>query len=156
MSNDPDCRSCELKSEFNQRINDSDYFIVIIGDKTRLRTAGSGCERYMKDCNECYCTPYKQNTNGQKPCKVKSTSPANGGDVGSINSYSYLQHEFEQAKRKNKPIIVLYNSLNHQKDWLPNYMKEFENSDQPFWIKNANGDKVGNYNLVKNALRFNR
>ena len=103
VANDPDCRICDLKSEFNTQINLSSAVICVIGDKTATRTAGSKCERNRKEQYECMCTPYKQNANGQKSCRVPSTSDENpSGNVGNINGYSYLRHEFEQAKRKGK------------------------------------------------------
>ena len=71
-----------------------------------------------------------------------------------INNYSYLRHEFEQAKFKRKNIIVVYNSLRKEATWLPGDMKEFENSAQPFWIKNILGEVVGNYEFIKKALVY--
>lgn len=53
-------------------------------------------------------------------------------DVGCINSYSYLKHEFKQAEKKNKTIIVVYNSLRKESGWLPSYMKNYEDSARPF------------------------
>ena len=109
-----DCRICDLKAEFNRQINASSAVIFVVGDMTGSRTAGSGCERVSKAQSQCYCTPYKQNTNGTKACKVSSTStPDENGDFGNINGYSYLRHEFEQAKKKKKTIIIVYNS--HEK-----------------------------------------
>lgn len=39
VSDDPDCRACDLKNEFNKQINVSSADIFIIGDKTAKRTA---------------------------------------------------------------------------------------------------------------------
>lgn len=149
----PDCRSCDLKMEFNRQINAASYVIIIIGDKTAQRTAGSGCERNEKSWYLCECTPYKQNANGKKLCKAEFTVPS-GDNVGSINSYSYIRHEFEQAIKRNKKIIVLYNSFYRQPIWLPSYMKAYENEAQPFWIWDASGNKIGNYEYVKKALGY--
>lgn len=155
ISNDSDCRTCDLKSEFNYQINASSVVIFVIGDKTRNRTAGSGCERVYKEWFQCSCTPYKNNTNGAKLCKYSSTSPADpNGDVGSINSYSYLRHEFEQAKKRNKKIIVIYNSMNKQDSWLPNYMSEYKNVAKPFWKRNDFENKVGDYQFIKEQLGY--
>lgn len=153
VSNDPDCRACDLKSEFNRQINASSYVIFIIGDKTALRTAGSGCQRNHNEWYNCVCTPYKQNANGSKYCKVYCTVDSNE-DVGNINNYSYLKHEFMQAKKSNKNIIIVYNSLNKQPTWLPSYMHGYENVAEPFWIKNYWGNKVGNYDMIKGALGY--
>ena len=154
VANDDDCRMCDLKAEFNSQINASSAVIFVVGDKTASRTAGSGCERNKKQQWECYCTPYKHNKDGAKNCKVYSTStPAADGDVGNINSYSYLRHEFEQAKKKDKPIIILYNSSICKPSWLPSYMNGYEDDAHPFW-KYENGKKVGDYEYIKEVLGF--
>lgn len=156
VSKDPDCRPCDLKQEFNRQINASSAVIIVIGDKTAYRDAGSSCSRANTDVQkDCHCTPYKQNRNGVVVCKVVSTSPIGANDdVGCINSYSYLRHEFEQAKRRNKPIIVVYNSLRKETKWLPPYMKDYESDAQPFWIINDFGERVGNYAYIKQVLGY--
>ena len=151
IADNGDCRICDLKAEFNNQINSSSAVICIVGDKTRIRTAGSACERSTKLQFECVCTPYKQNTNGKKICKVSSTSSANG-NIGNINSYSYLRHEFEQAKIKNKKIIIVYDSTRYESTWLPSYMSGYKG--HPFWIFNNYGDKIGDYEYVKEELGF--
>lgn len=154
VSSDPDCRICDLKAEFNRQINASSAVIFIVGNKTATRSAGSSCNRHCGCQSSCYCTPYKQNTNGLKPCKVYSTSPAAGNNVGNINSYSYLQHEFEQAKKSGKKIIVLYNSTRCESTWLPSYMRGYENIARPFWTYDGWGRKVGDYAYIKGVLGF--
>ncbi len=155
VSTNPGCRACDLKAEFNQQINLSSVVIFVVGDKTAIRTSGSSCRRLFDDWYNCNCTPYKQNSNGATSCKHYSTSPADPlGDVGNINTYSYLRHEFEQAKKKGKEIIVLYNSKIKQPGWLPAYMKEYENIAIPFWTTNWYGETVGNYQLIKKALGY--
>lgn len=105
--------------------------------------------------SQCYCTPYKQNTNGSKACKVSSTStPDENGDFGSINGCSYLHHEFEQAKKKKKTIIIVYNSTRKEANWLPSYMSGYEDDAKPFWKYDASGKKVGDYAYIKEALGF--
>lgn len=69
VSNDSDCRACDLKGEFNRQINASSAAIFVIGDKTANRTAGSTCLRNEKGAY-CDCTPYKQNANGTTWCKI--------------------------------------------------------------------------------------
>lgn len=56
VSEDPNCRPCDLKKEFNSQINVSSAVIIIIGDKTASRTAGSICKRFS-DGAGCDCTP---------------------------------------------------------------------------------------------------
>lgn len=154
VSANPDCRPCELKKEFNFQINASSAVIIIIGDKTASRTAGSVCKR-NSDGVGCNCTPYKQNSQGTKTCKWYTTStPGPEDDVGNVNTYSYLEHEFRQAKQKGKMIIVVYNSLNKQPSWLPAYMSDYESEAYPFWTRNALGTKVGNYDYIKKALGY--
>lgn len=155
VAKDPDCRICDLKREFNQQINASSAVIFVVGDKTANRTAGSECKRAGTDQMLCFCTPYKQNTNGTKPCKVSITCVAGpDDDYGNINSCSYLQHEFEQAKKRNKDIIIVYNSTRFENSWLPSYMNGYENNAFPFWYINAYGQKVGNYQRIKEVLGF--
>ena len=97
VASDDDCRICDLKDEFNRQINASSVVIFVVGDKTSSRIAGSGCERVSKEQWQCYCTPYKQNVNGNKVCKVLYVyTPGENDNVGNINKYSYLRHEFEQ------------------------------------------------------------
>lgn len=155
VANEPDCRICDLKKEFNRQINASSAVIFIVGDKTAIRTAGSSCLRADNEQIYCWCTPYKQNTNGTKPCKVVSTVTVGvNDDVGNINSYSYLKHEFEQAKKRNKTIIIVYNSLRKEVNWLPSYMKGYEDIAKPFWRINAWGEKVGDYDYIKEMLGY--
>ena len=155
ISDNNDCRICDLKAEFNSQINASSAVIFVVGNMTRYRTAGSLCERAYKEQDECYCTPYKQNKNGIKTCKVSSTYSSHAdGDIGSINSYSYLRHEFEQAKKKKRNIIIVYNSTRKEEHWLPSYMEGYEDIARPFWRINAWGNKVGNYQYIKEVLGF--
>lgn len=154
VSRDPDCRSCDLKQEFNRQINVSSTVIFVVGDKTASRKAGSSCLRMTNRQMDCNCTPYKQNTNGSKLCKVCYTSSPGVDDVGSINAYSYLQHEFEQAKKRNKNIIVFYNSLRKELNWLPAYMEDYKLYARPFWTKNSLNEKVGDYAYIKQALGY--
>ena len=155
VANDDDCRICDLKAEFNRQINASSAAIFVVGDMTGSRTAGSGCERAFKDQGQCTCTPYKQNTNGIKSCKVVSAStPGENDDCGNINRYSYLRHEFEQAKKRNKTIVIVYNSTRRETSWLPSYMEGYEDYAKPFWKYDAYGRRVGDCAYIKEVLGF--
>ena len=155
VSRDPDCRPCDLKGEFNRQINGSSAVIFVVGDKTASRTAGSVCHRNMFSYTQCSCTPYKQNTNGIKHCKKRYFYPTGpNDDVSEVNTYSYLRHEFEQAKRRGKTIIIVYNSLINRHSWLPAYMKGYESCTFPFWVRDWRGNYVGNYEAIKRALGF--
>lgn len=155
ISDSDDCRICDLKAEFNRQINASSAVIFVVGNKTASRTAGNSCERAYKKQSECYCTPYKLNVNGTKECKVTSTfTPGENDDCGNINSYSYLRHEFEQAKKKKRNIIIVYNSTRKEEHWLPSYMDGYEDIAKPFWRINAWGNKVGDYQYIKEELGF--
>ena len=155
VSDDEDCRPCDLKKEFNAQIRASSAAIFIVGDKTASRTAGSSCKR-ISEGEGCDCTPYKKNATGSSICKIygKTSTPGPNDDVGNINSYSYLKHEFMQAKKQNKTIIIVYNSLNKQSKWLPSYMSEYEEDAHPFWKKNDKGKKIGDYQYIKKALGY--
>lgn len=154
VSDEEDCRICDLKAEFNRQINSSSAVIFIVGDKTGSRTAGSECERASKLQFECYCTPYKHNVNGKSQCKISyAYSDSENINYGYINNGSYLKHEFKQAEKRNKKIIIFYNSERKESNWLPAYMKGYENIAVPFWI-NENGIRKGNYAFLKEALGF--
>ena len=138
VSKEPDCRICDLKAEFNSQINASSAVIFVVGYMTRYRTAGQSCGRVGKTTQwEAYCTV-----------------PATGNNVGSINNYSYLRHEFEQAAIQKKNIIILYNSTRYENEWLPSYMSDYKNIARPFWITNYWGQRVGDYSYIKEALGF--
>lgn len=148
---DSDCRACDLKKEFNQQINLSSGVIFIVGDKTKVRKAGSACAREnYYDAKSCLCTPYKRNNSGYVACKIDNI-PRCYDDVNYVNRYSYLRHEFEQARLKNKRIIVIYNSSRKESDWLPDYMKKYEEKAHPFWIVK---DVYADYNYIKESLGF--
>ena len=150
-----DCRPCDLKAEFNRQINASSIAVFIVGDKTKIRASGSSCGRASLSNAFAMCTPYKYNTNGQKWCnKYGSSFNESYYDVSPVNCYSYLRHEFEQAKKRNKKIVILYNSTRYETAWLPRYMDGFENVAYPFWTTNAFGQKVGNYALIKRLLGY--
>lgn len=155
VSRDTDCRPCDLKNEFNSQINASSIVVFIIGDKTKYRTAGSTCSRAQNDQYIYLCTPYKQNTNGTKYCKRYSSSYfGNNPDIDVVNDYSYLKHEFEQAQKRNKPIVILYNSTRYETNWLPSYMSGYEHCAMPFWRINEYGKKVINYAELKEVLGY--
>lgn len=154
VSNDPDCRPCELKKEFNNQINASSAVIFVVGDKTASRLAGSTCNRHNGKAR-CSCTPYKQNSKGMSICKYDEIyTPRSNNNLGNINTYSYLEHEFRQSVLMKKTIIIVYNSLYNQKSWLPSYMRNFSTEAVPFWTKNIWGNKVGNYSYIKKALGY--
>lgn len=155
VANSDDCRICDLKAEFNHQINASSAVIFVVGDMTASRTAGSECERISKEQYQCTCTPYKKNTNGVKSCKISNASkPNEDNDYKNINKCSYLRHEFEQAKKKKKTIIIVYNSTRNESNWLPTYMNDYRNDAKPFWNIDATGKKVGDYSYIKEALGF--
>ena len=155
VSDDEDCRICDLKEEFNRQINASSAVIFVVGNKTKSRTAGSECDRINKEQRECQCTPYKQNPNGKKACKISYTfTPGPEDNLGNINSISYLRHEFEQASKKNKTIIIVYNSQRKESTWLPTYMSDYEDKAHPFWTTNYKNEKVGDYSYIKEVLGF--
>lgn len=146
ISENEDCRPCDLKEEFNRQINASSAIIIIVGDKTDFRMAGSGCQCNVKQKSECSYTLYKQNTKGSEDCKVSITEDASeSADVGCINQYSYLFHKFRRIPKRNKTIIILYNSLNKQPSWIPDYLSDYEDEAHLFWKKNRWGNKVGDY-----------
>ena len=65
-----------------------------------------------------------------------------------------MQHEFEQARKRKKKIIIVYNSTRKESHWLPAYMKGYEEDAQPFWRLNDFHEKIGNYSYIKDVLEF--
>lgn len=115
VSNDPGCRPCNLKREFNQQVGASFAAIFIVGDKTVSRKAGSNCSRVNSEQTDCSCTPYKQSSRDFKTCKVTHIGSAKADNgVGNINVFPHLQHEFGQVRKRKKSIVTVYNSL-HKK-----------------------------------------
>ena len=155
VTSNPDCRACDLKAEFNAQINASSAVIFIIGDKTSLRTAGSSCRR-IHEGRYCSCTPYKQNANGSSICKISEPVfiAKINDNLGVINTFSYLEHEFRQAEKKNKKITIVYNSLYNQYSWLPSYMRNYADIAVPFWINTPSSSRIGNYYFLKKALGY--
>ncbi len=155
VSDNPDCRACDLKAEFNRQINASSAVIFVVGDKTKDRTAGSSCSR-LSAGDYCVCTPYKQNANGSTYCKIhgQTFTPGPNEDVGNINTFSYLKHEFLQGEKRKRTIIIVYNSLYKWSEWLPSYMSGYADQAQPFWVKNSWGERSGNYDFIKKALGY--
>lgn len=153
VSKELDCRPCDLKQEFNEQINSSSVVVFIVGDNTKYRMAGSSCTRESNNQRDSECTPYKQNRNGSVKCKIVATCDVGESkNVGTVNSWSYLRHEFEQAKKQKKEIIIFYNSLRNESNWLPEYMEGYESKAKSFWKINEYGMKVGDYNSVKAVL----
>lgn len=151
VSEDSDCRACDLKLEFNRQINASSVVFCIVGKRTAQRDAGDQCERaYLPQwCSEC--TPYKQNAFGKKPCKVENLQEEAVDGINAVNTYSYLQHEYEQAKAQQKTIVVLYNSVYRREKWLPSYIDRRE-EQHAFWVWNRDGVRVGDYEYIKAVL----
>ena len=150
-----DCRICDLKAEFNRQINASSVVLFVVGNMTKYRTAGNACERVDKEQGQCFCTPYKHNSGGSKLCKVSSMfTPGPSDNCGNINRFSYLRHEFEQAKKRNKTIVIVYNSTRKETTWLPSYMNGYEDVARPFWKNDAYGRRVGDYAYIKEVFGF--
>lgn len=195
VSDNEDCRYCDLKEEFNRKINISSTIVFVVGDKTKTRDAGSTCKLasdplfsilsilpYYIDKIEC--TPYKRNASGSVCCKKTASDVCDDNaseDVRCINNFSFLQHEFEQAKHKGKKIVIIYNSSRKEEKWLPSYMREYiaekekeevkegilssclpsySKKEKDFFVitfykKQADLSIVVNYPSIKEALGFN-
>lgn len=152
--NNLDCRPCDLKKEFNDQINKSSIVVFVVGNKTASRTAGSSCGRAQ---GGIWCTPYKNNANGSKFCDRNYNYGYMfnySSDFNPVNAYSYLRHEFEQAKAKNKTIVIFFNSTRYEYSWLPSYMRGYENCSMPFWDMGWYNNWVPNYTRIKRVLGY--
>jgi hypothetical protein len=76
------------------------------------------------------------------------------GDSEELPRNEYLRHEFEQAKKCRKTILVFYDSLHKKAEWLPHYMKNYDMIARPFWLRDAGEEKMGDYAYIEQVLRY--
>ena len=133
LDNNDDCRRCDIKGECGRHINRSSVIIFVVGDKTGTKAAGV--------CDGISCSPaYSGQTKSR--CKYY-TSPAEDiyeGGVSEGNKMSYLKHEITKSAQKGKSVILVFNSMRKEENWIPSWYNtlladgEFtELCRVPFW-----------------------
>lgn len=118
VTNNPDCRRCDIKDECGRNIKLSDVVIFVVGDNTESKKAGL--------CDGRLCSPAYSNLN-KKYCKYFLKDCAS-------NSMSYLQYEITSAVKSGKCIVIVYNSVYKQEKWIPGWYNTL--------LKNYNVDEL--------------
>ena len=123
---------CSIKENLKIRLDGSKKFILIVGEKTNTITKGncSYCAKYSSWYNKCL----NNNTTSHK---------------------SYIQYECELAIRENAKIVVLYNSVNVDRNRCPEVVRYKGTHIAMKCRKNTIwGSYVGwDYQNVKNAVK---
>ncbi|WP_302625966.1 hypothetical protein [uncultured Eubacterium sp.] len=113
VTENSDCRRCDIKEECGRYIKSSSVVIFVVGDNTASKKAGA--------CDSISCSPAYS---GQQKsyCKYfynKSfANPFSGG-----REMSYLQYEITTAVLAGKSIVLVYNSVYRQESWIPGWYK---------------------------------
>lgn len=113
VTENSDCRRCDIKEECGRCIKSSSVVIFVVGDNTASKKAGA--------CDSISCSPAYS---GQQKsyCKYfynKSfANPFSGG-----REMSYLQYEITTAVLAGKSIVLVYNSVYRQESWIPGWYK---------------------------------
>jgi len=131
VTNNNDCRRCDIKNECRSQIIKSDIIIFVIGDKTATKNAGP--------CDGFYCSPAYSGAE-KKICNRNYLLEP----IYSWKDMSYLELEITTAVLNNKPIIIVYNSVKHQNSWIPSWYTKLCKDynvrpigDFPFWLDPA-------------------
>ncbi len=118
---------CSIKSSLKMRMDGSNRFVLIVGDKTNSITKG-GCQfcssynSYLKYCARSHSIDYK----------------------------SYIEFECEKAVEAGIKIVVLYNSTSVDKSKCPSVVRNLGTHVPMIYYKD--GSYYWDYNTVKNAL----
>ena len=143
-----DCRRCDIKGECGSRIDWSSIVILVIGDNTKDKGAGV--------CDAVSCSPAYSGLQ-KKDCKY-TTSPAEATAESGLkggNKMSYLEFEIKKAIDSRKKIIVVYNSVYNQEQWLPTWYNArtlgLELCRVPFWKDERGGTDC--YHDIKEHLQ---
>jgi len=127
VTNDDDCRRCDIKNECRSQILKSDIIVFVVGDKTATKNAGP--------CDGRYCSPAYSGEE-KKYCNRNFLLDP----IDTWKDMSYLEFEISTAVLFRKPILIVYNSVYHQESWIPSWYTKLckynpvkELGDFPFW-----------------------
>lgn len=137
------CCRCDIKKECKSHIEWSSVVIVVIGDNTAAKSAGT--------CDGVSCSPYKSGQN-KKSCN-KIIEQIFDTSIKDECRMSYVECEIKTALAKRKTIIVVYNSFYQKESWLPSYLKGKAKCYVPFWKKDINGNTQDCYQDIKGYLQ---
>ena len=117
---------CSIKTSLAKRLDESDTFVLVVGEKTNNLTKGScqHCGSYSND--RCY----KNHNN--------------------VSFDSFIKFECKKALKDNLRIVVIYNSLVVDRSKCPEVIR-YTGTHIPA-IYNKKGDPYWNYLEIRNAI----
>lgn len=127
VTNNPDCRRCDIKVECGDCIKKSSVVVFVVGDKTASKNAGP--------CDGFSCAPAYSGS--QKKYCNKAYIP---DSISNWKNMSYLEFEITTAVKNRKQILIVFNSVYRQEQWIPSWYKALRQYNQvnelariPFW-----------------------
>lgn len=104
-----DCRRCDIKEECGRYIKSSSVVIFVVGDNTGSKKAGA--------CDGVDCAPAYSGL----PKKACNSHLSN--QISNWKGMSYLEYEITTAVLEKKNIVVVFNSVYKQENWIPAWYK---------------------------------
>lgn len=117
-------QNCSIKESLRQRMDTCKTFVIVIGNKTKITTAGS--------CSNC--TKFYRGI-----CLSGNTT----------SNKSYIQFECDKAVRDGLKIVVLYNGIYKHPELCPDSIR---NVGTHLSMKNSDGS--WKYSEIKNAIMY--
>ena len=110
VTEEKDCRRCDIKFECGKCVEKSSVVIFVVGDRTSTKNAGS--------CDGTLCSPAYSGLQ-KKYC--------NKGYIFNQPQHwqrmSYLEYEITTAIINKKSILIVYNAAYHMESWIPAWYK---------------------------------
>ena len=127
VTNNSDCRRCDIKFECGDCIKNSSVVVFVVGDKTASKNAGP--------CDGVSCSPAYSGSQKKFCKKTYVYNP-----ISNWKNMSYLEYEITTAVLSRKPILIVFNSVYRQEQWIPSWYKTLCQYHQvnelariPFW-----------------------
>lgn len=113
VTENTNCRRCDIKKECGEYVKSSSVVIFVVGDNTGSKKAGA--------CDGISCSPAYS---GQQKsyCKYFFNGSSNNPFL-EWRGMSYLQYEITTAVLSEKNIVLVYNSAYKQESWIPGWYK---------------------------------
>ena len=104
-----DCRRCDIKEECGRYIKSSSVVIFVVGDNTGSKKAGGcdgvACSPAYSGLQKRYCNSYLTN------------------QISNWKGMSYLEYEITTTVLEKKNIVLVFNSVYKQENWIPTWYK---------------------------------
>ena len=127
VTNTPDCRRCEIKIECGECVKKSSIVVFVVGDKTATKNAGP--------CDGISCSPAYSGEQKKFCNKAYGYNP-----ISNWKAMSYLEYVITTAVFYRKQILIVYNSVYRQEQWIPSWYNTLCQYNQvneldrlPFW-----------------------